>query len=272
VSFESRTTTPHTIYGGRLTVATRAPCTNGAEAASIEVDNGAVPHGALPAGAHELRARFEQSARDFELDLVFDLELEGGACARVPVVSQSLPMVPTKRFVLVASFDLAATPDLSGLRGLVHGTVGGGGWLGPVLLTGEAGVGSATCVASLCGRDAMGQFRSGLSIPGSVDVRYAVGSRNVGMLLGVFLVGARYSLATVNLPTIAEGERSFVTHSAHAVVSYGMGDAVRARSAGSSGWPSWKACCWSRRGRADAPQQHVGFSGGIGFRFLLPVM
>jgi hypothetical protein len=272
VVYQTRSIAPHTIYRGRLTVPTRAPCSGGEDAVSIEVDRGTVPPGTLPPGDHELRARFENSANDFVLDLVFDLELEDGTCARAPMVSQSVPMIAVKQFAFVGSIDITATPDLHGLRGLYGGKIGGGGWVGPMLLTAEAGLGSATCVEEVCGRDQQGKFRAGLSVPFSVDARYAFGASNMNRILRVFLVGARYTLATVSLPTLTEGDRDFVTHAAHGVLSLGIGDAVRGpfqrleRAAFMESFVSVGAVLAPGVSNAG-----VGFSGGFGVRFLLPI-
>src|SRR5262245_56533886 len=88
VVFQSESTAPLAIRQGWLTVATRAPCTGGAEAIEIVVDGGASQPGVLPAGAHELAVQFDHGLGDFTLDTVVDLALEGGACVRAPAVSQ----------------------------------------------------------------------------------------------------------------------------------------------------------------------------------------
>src|SRR5262245_7412234 len=106
IVYASRSTDAHQLPRAWMTVATRVPCSGGMEAASVVVDDGVGGPGALPPGAHQLRARFESEADDLALDLVMDVEVEGGGCLRAPVVSQSIPFVAPRRFVLTTSLDL----------------------------------------------------------------------------------------------------------------------------------------------------------------------
>src|SRR5438045_3515171 len=98
VVFRSDGPSAHTIRAGWLTVPTRAPCSGGQETSRVAVDG--VSGAALPAGTHEVTAAFEAGDAS-ELDLVVDLQLDDGACARAPAISQSIPMMASDRFAIV---------------------------------------------------------------------------------------------------------------------------------------------------------------------------
>jgi len=223
LAFESHSAAPHRVRRGWLTVATRDPCTGGADATGIVIDRGAVADGVLPPGSHELAVKFGNDLDDFSLDVVVDLEIDDGACMRVPAISQAVPLEAEKRLVAVAGFGLVANGDLSGLSSVVDASAGAGGWLGPALVTAQVGVGGSLCNEGTCGRDADGNLRSGLSIPVSIDARYPFGTATSGKMVGVGMLGARYAFVPVRLPAM-DGDRRFVVHAFQGVLSFAIGD------------------------------------------------
>jgi hypothetical protein len=222
--FESRSAVPHVVRRGWVTVATRDPCTGGADVASIAIDRGAVADGVLPAGSHELTVRFDDQLSDMSLDVVVDLEVDDGACLRVPAISQSVPLDAEKRLVVVSGFGLAGNPDVSGYRGTIDFHGGAGGWVGPALLTGQVGVGISLCNEGTCGREKDGSLRSGFTVPVAVDARFVFGTATVNRLFSVGLVGARYSFVPVRLPVSDGSERRFVAHAFQGVLAWGFNE------------------------------------------------
>jgi hypothetical protein len=269
--YASRSTAPHEIGHAWLTVATRVPCSGGLEAAAILIDDGLSVPGVLPFGAHEIRARFESSGDDLALDLVLDVEIERGGCLRAPAVSQSIPFVAPKRFVLVSSLDVGGNADLAGMRGTYGWRVGGGGWLGPVLVTAVVGIGGATCNEDICGRGSDNALRAGLALPAALDLRYSLGSSTVNRLTSVWMVGARYSVMPTRLPAL-DGERRFVVHGFQGVVGWAMTDAVRGPFLHRERMPLAEFAIpvgvyWS----PDAPTNHLVFAISLDLRFLIPL-
>ena len=92
--------------------------------------------------------------------------------------------------------------------------------MGPLLLTGQVGVGASLCNEATCGRDEDGNLNSGLSIPFTLDARYAFGTATVNKLVNIGLVGARYSFAPVSLPAMG-GDRHFAVHAFQGVLAWG---------------------------------------------------
>lgn len=226
LTFESRSTVPHSISYAWLTVPTRVPCSGGAEVDRITVDGDPTSAGSLSPGTHEIRARFDPADNDFLLDTVLDLQIENGGCIRAPAVSQVIPLVPLKRPLLLVSMNLDGTQNLSGLRAVVGLQAGGAVWLGPLLVAAQAGIASTTCHADDCGKNSEGMLRTGLAFPMTLDTRYKVGSVVRGRLFNVVSVGARYSFIPVSLPAL-EGERRLSVHGFHGVFSWAFADAVR---------------------------------------------
>jgi len=224
--FASNSVTPHALKRGWLTVATRDPCSGGAEVTSIAIDGGAVGDGVLPPGPHELAVRFDDDLNDYTLDVVMDLEIDNGACLRAPAISQVIPLVAERRFVAVSGMGLSANPDLAGFRGVFDFNAGGGGWLGPVLLTAQVGLGFSLCNEGTCGKDDMGSLKSGWTVPFSVDARYALGTASMNRVFSVGLIGARYAFVPVNLPAF-DGDRRFMVHEFQGVLGWGLGDNLR---------------------------------------------
>jgi len=272
VVFHSQSSAPLVLRQGWLTVATRAPCTGGAEAIEIVVDGGASPAGVVPAGTHELAVRFDHSLSDFTLDTVVDLALEGGACVRAPAVSQSIPLAARSHPLLTfgGTFDFNA--DLSGLHGIFAASGGAGGWFGPFLLSGEVALGAVMCNPGLCGRQPDGSLHSDFTGVASVDVRYVLGSGARFRMVNFVFVGARYAFALARLPAPG-GELRFGTHRAEAVLSWAFGEAPQGpfrhleRLA--------LAEIYVPAGVLLAPgapgDTHVTYTIGLGFRFLFPL-
>jgi len=271
VAYATRSIEPHQISHAWLTLPTDVPCTGGAEADRIIVDDGRGAPGALPRGTHEIRARFDTSVRDLTLDLVVDVEIEHGGCLRAPAVSQSLPMVAPRRFVLVTSLDGGGNADLGGIRGMFGLRLGGGGWLGPVLVTAVAGIGEATCADQTCGKGADNMSRSGLAIPAALDLRYSVGSSTNGPFTGVLLVGARSSIMSARVPAL-DGDRRFLLYGLQGVLGFAWSDAPQGPFLHRERTPLAEFAIpvgvyWS----PDTPTNHFAFALGLDVRFLVPL-
>jgi hypothetical protein len=269
--YASRSADPHEIGHAWLTVATRVPCSGGLEPEGIIIDGRHSAPGTLPPGTHEIRARFGPATDVLTLDLVLDLELENGGCLRAPTMSQSIPFVAPKRFVLVTSLDFAGNSDLAGLRATFGWRVGGGGWFGPVLVTAVAGIGSAICNEGTCGRGSDKNLRDGLAFPASLDVRYSLGDSTRNLLTSVLMVGARYSITPERLPAL-DGERRFVVHSFQGVLSWSITDGVRGPFHHKERMPLAEfafpvGVSWS----PEAPTNHLVFAAGLDLRFLVPL-
>jgi hypothetical protein len=152
------------------------------------------------------------------------MEVDAGACLRVPAISQSVPLEAEKRVVVVTGFGLVGNPDVSGFRGVIDFNGGAGGWVGPALLTGQIGAGFSLCNEGTCGRDRDGSLRSDFTVPLSVDARFVFGTATVNRLFNVGLVGARYSFVPVRLPVTDGSERRFVTHAFQGVLAWGFNE------------------------------------------------
>jgi hypothetical protein len=91
------------------------------------------------------------------------------------------------------------------------------------------------------------------------------------------LVGARYTVASATLPTLSDGDRRLVTHGAHAIVSWAIGDAVRGPFRRIERGPLMEAMlmvgAMLAPGAPEIPGggEKVGVSAGFGLRFLLPL-
>jgi hypothetical protein len=220
----SRSTLPHTLVRAWLTVPSRSPCAGGLEADALLVDGATAYAGTLTPGEHQIAVRFPDNAIDYTLDTVADLEIEGGLCLRAPVLSQSIPLVPERRPVLVIATGVIGNADLSGLRAVSSLEVGAGAWLGNLLVNGQVGVGVAICTPAVCGKTSDGGLNSGLAIPLAVEARYGFGGGIVGRLASAWFVGGRYVFEPVWLPALG-GERSFQVQTLEGVLSWGFGDA-----------------------------------------------
>jgi hypothetical protein len=271
IAYRAHADAPHVIRHAWLTVPTRAPCSGGAAADALDVDGRPSPTGELPAGDHDVRVKLDSNAEDFALDVVVDMEVDEGVCLRAPAVSQSLPMSAPRRLVAVGTMDLAGNSELSGLSAIYDAKVGLGAWLGPVLLTAEAGIGGATCKAQLCGREPDNSLRTGLAIPATLGVRVSPGAGIRNRVVSVAFVGARYAFASVGLPA-PEGDRRFATHALQGVVGWAIGDGTRGPFTHLERGPLYEMAfpigvVWA----PDAPAEKVAFAAAFELRFLLPL-
>jgi hypothetical protein len=221
----SQSTEPHALQRAWLTVPSRSPCEGGLEADALIVDEIASVGGELSPGRHQIAIRFREGAIDYTLDTVADLEIENGLCLRVPVLTQSVPLVAEKRPILVIANGLLGGPDLSGLEAVASLEVGAGAWLGDVLVNGQLGVGAGICVAAVCGKNSDGSLNDGLALPLALEARYPLGGVVVGKLTNAFYLGGRYTFEPVWLPTLA-GERSFQVQALQGILGWGFGDAL----------------------------------------------
>ena len=124
--------------------------------------------------------KFDDRLSEFTLDVVLDLTIDDGACVRAPILSQIVPLEAEKRIVVVTASNIDINSELRGLGSVFDLQLGIGGWLGPVLLTAQAGVGEALCTPGVCGKESDGSLRSGTAFPFSVDARYSLGTTVVG--------------------------------------------------------------------------------------------
>lgn len=219
----SKSNQSHTIVSGWLTEGTRAPCTGGVHVEDILIDGSSAASTRLLNGEHELRVIFKQLKHEFELNLVLDLQIDEGECARVPVVSQSIPNTAQKRLAVVVGMPIEGHGALSGSNGYVAGTVGAGGWLGSTLITGAVGVGGDICNKNTCGETSDGRTKRALALPSSLLAQYyPTFSSNAGFLVTPF-IGARYSFVPAWLNTL-DGKRQIGLHGLHAYIGWGIGD------------------------------------------------
>jgi hypothetical protein len=267
VVFRSEGPSAHTIRAAWLTVPTRAPCSGGQETSRVAVDG--VPGAALPAGTHEVTTAFEAGDAG-ELDLVVDLQLDDGTCARAPAISQSIPMVASHRFAIVLDSTLDGFKTLRGLHTAASIRLGAGVWLGRVLASASAGLGITACDVATCGTDQ--DRRNSLTLPVAADLRYGLPSFRAGRELLVPFVGARYTF----MPVRAEGlaaDRRFDLHGIHALFAVAAG-------------PQLGRGPFLRTERAsiidagltlgvvmdpDGPGRRVGLSAGLAFRMQSPL-
>ncbi len=264
----SRSTAPHTLLRAWLTVPARSPCAGGLEADALTVDDGRAPAGTLMPGTHTVALWFPEGSLNVTLDLVADLELEDGGCLRAPVVSQTIPLVPARRPVLVVSTGLVGNADLSGLRAVTSLEIGAGAWLGHVLVNAQAGVGAAICTAAVCGMDSQGQLHSGVAVPLALEARYAFGGGISGKLESAWFVGGRYAFEPVWLPAIG-GERALRVHTLEAMLGWGFGDAVPGPVRQiERAVPFELVVPLGIAVAPGAPDRRVAFTGGFAVRFL----
>jgi len=225
MTFESRTSAAHKIRHGWLTVATRDPCSGGAEVMDVIVDDGSGGPGALPPGTHELRVTFHDSLAEYSRDVVLDLAIDEDDCVRVPAVSQSIGFTSEKRVTPVVSSMLWGNNDVGGLRAVFGVQAGVAAWLGPVQVAAQIGVGEALCDASTCGKKQGGSLYGGLAIPLAVDARVPFASGVRHRIASVGAAGARYAFTSVGLPGL-DGDRRFGVHSFQGMLSWGFGDTL----------------------------------------------
>jgi hypothetical protein len=99
----------------------------------------------LPPGSHELAVRFQDRLDDLSLDGVVDLEIDDGGCLRVPGDQPERPSRGRKAVRRRERARVRVQPGHLGLRGIYDFHAGAGAWVGPLLLTGQVGVGASLC-------------------------------------------------------------------------------------------------------------------------------
>lgn len=273
-TLRSRSTSPHAIGHAWLTVATRDPCTDGAEADRLTVDGSSAHPLPLPAGEHELVARFDRAGGENTLDLVLDVRLdeEGDPrCVRTPVISQVIALEPAKRPFIAAAFALDAVTNLSGLQGAIGAQVGAAGWAGPILVTGLGGIASVNCAEAVCGKDDNKMLRSGWGVPFSLDARYPLRSFSGGLADSVLSVGVRYSYLYLQLPDPA-GKRRFDVHGAQVLLGWALTSRAPSPYRHAERGPSMEMTLpIGVMIDPDASSGAVKFALGVGWRFFFPL-
>lgn len=273
----SRSQTAHTIRAGWNTVATREPCSGGATATEIAVDPGRSPAGSastqLPPGEHEVRVSFRNPQGAFELDTVVDLELDDHGCARVPAVSQDVPMRAREGMVVLGGMDLAADVGSNRVLGAYVFTLGAGRWIGPALVTASAGVAGSTCNPDLCGRTSNGSARAGLAFPFSLETRSLLHMFDGPTdMANAVTLGARYSFMSVSLPTPGPDQR-FAVHGLQAVMGWWLlGVPHGPFPGGEHGAHMELSVPVGVLFDPSAPSRRFAATFGLGFRFVFPIL
>jgi hypothetical protein len=267
VVFHSDGPAAHIIRTGWLTVPTRAPCSGGQEINEVAIDG--VAGAALPAGRHEVTAAFDAGDAG-ELDLVVDLQLDEGDCARAPAISQSIPMVASSRFAVVVDTVLDGFKTLRGVHTSGSVRLGGGVWLGPVLASASAGLGITACEVATCGENQ--ERRNSATFPVAADLRYGLPSFRASRELMIPFVGARYTFMPVRADGLAR-DRRFDLHGFHALFALAAGPPL-----GRGPFLRTERTSMIDGGLTlgvvvdpDGPGRRVGFSGGLAFRIQSPL-
>jgi len=268
--FRSDSASGHTLREAWLTVAGRAPCTGGQIADGLKVDDG--EDFALPPGTHQVTVVFEGAPGD-GLDVVVDLRMEDGRCARAPAISQSIPLEASQRYTLLLDTTLDGYQTLRGLDDTVGFRLGGGIWLGRTLVTAAAGLGISECEVSTCGPSGNNAKKPSYGLAASADLRYALAP--YVFVDGPVLpsLGLRYSYTPVRVPALT-GERRFDLHGLHALLCLGIGPGRLQRG------PFRRAERTQNMEVAipvgvvldpDGPTRKVAFSAGLAFRIQMPL-
>ena len=221
----ARSSVPHVIERGYLTVATRAPCTGGAELTRIAIDGEPARSTTLPEGTHTLRIDSPDRLKGYTLDIVADFAMEDGTCARTPVLSQSIPMDPGRRVVVMLGAGALGNTTLAGIKASADFQLGAGASVGPMLLTAHFGVGTAQCVASLCGPGDDGKAKVATTVGGGLSAIGGLPLPGAAFRSSVVTLGARYSYFTTRLPELASGQDGprLNVHALQALVGWGIG-------------------------------------------------
>ena len=265
----SRTTVPHTLVQAWYTVPERIPCTGGQSAAGIRLDGNLDSVDRLPTGSHQLRVAFGQNTVAFEKDGVLDLELDGGTCVRTPVVSQVIAFTPLDRpWRLILSNTLNGASGLYGLDAIYGVSAGIGRWMGPFLVSAQAGAGIALCGTGTCGTTSSG---GSSTYPIDLDVRYAFRAARMGIMAFAPQIGVHYGYAPIALDAL-DGKHTFGAHYFQAVLAMDMADARRG--------PFYRLERNARYDFAlpigivatpDSPTRSVAFAIGMVIRYVLPL-
>jgi hypothetical protein len=265
---ELRVTAPtgQRIQRAFLTVPSRLPCQGGLEPLAITVDG--APGVDVPAGSHEVRARFEPD--DFSSDLVLDLDMKDGRCVRTAVYSTILPFEVASRTIVSMSLPVMANSTVRGFNGVVGVQVGVGRWFGRLRLLGEAGLGVGFCDKSTCGKDEQGQAKGGLAVPISAEATWRALQWSSGRGSHFGLLGLRYGYALVSLPAQGgDGDDRFGVHSAHLQLGWGWVERLKGGHHNLQNAESMELTI--PVGTVVTPGGQIGFSAGMSVRFLFPI-
>jgi hypothetical protein len=271
IAYRAHSESARAIRHAWLTVPSRQPCTGGSAATSVVVDGRPSADGSLPPSDHQLAIRLDPNPNDFALDLVVDVETDDGRCLRAPAVSQSIPLAPRRRPLAIATIEVGGNSQLSGLRSIYGFKLGLGGWLGPVLVSAEAGIGGSNCDADLCGRRSDDSLKSGLAIPAALSARVSPFATRKNRVVALAFLGARYAFTGVGLPTM-DGDRRFATHAFQGVLSWALGDGVPGPFTHPERGPLAEfALPFGLIWAPGAPGDKVAFAAAMELRFLLPM-
>ena len=218
----ARSTVPHTIERGYLTVATRAPCTGGAELTRITIDGEPVGSRLLPPGAHTIHIESPDRMKGYTLDIVADLAMTDGTCTRVPVISQSIPLDAVPRVVLVVGVGAQGNTTVAGVKASADVQLGAGATVGPLLLTAHFGVGTAQCVAALCGPGDNGNAKVSAAYGGALTATRGIALPGTALQGSLLTLGARYSFLTTRLDTPEPSPR-LDFHALQALLGWAIG-------------------------------------------------
>ena len=222
IVFTVHSDVPHAIDHGYLTVATRAPCSGGADLTRISIDGQPAGARLLPVGTHTLRVASPDRMKGYTLDIVADFAMADGTCARVPVLSQSIPLDPEPRVVLLLGAGALGNTTLAGVKASADFQLGAGATIGPILVTGHFGVGTVQCVASLCGPGDGGKAVTAPSYGGALTANGGIPLPGTALQGSVLTLGARYSFSTTRLPAM-DPSRRLDFHALQALIGWGMG-------------------------------------------------
>lgn len=264
----ARSSAPHVIERGYLTVPTRAPCTGGADMTSIAIDGQPAKDGVLPAGTHTLRIESADRMNGYTLDIVADIVMTDGTCARTPVLSQSIPLNAEPRVVLVAGVGALGNTTLAGVKASADFQIGAGGTVGPVLVTAHFGVGTAQCVASLCGPGDDGKAKVATALGGALTAIRGFPLPGEALRGSLLTLGARYSFFTVRLPALAASQRVDF-HSVQALIGWGVGAGLPERIRGRGMTPVIDFAFPIGVMAEQSALSQVAFVGGVELRMLL---
>jgi len=267
IVFTARATAPHAIDHGYLTVATRAPCAGGADLSRISIDGAPAGERLLPAGTHTVRVESPDRMNGYTLDIVADFAMADGTCARVPVLSQSIPLDPEPRVVLMLGAGALGNTTLAGVKASADFQIGGGTTVGPILVTAHFGVGTAQCVASLCGPGDAGKARTAMS-GGALTAMGGVPFSGTALQGSILTLGGRYTFSTTRLPTTEPTPR-LDFHALQALIGWGIGVGFKGPFRRRGMTPVIEFAVPVGVMAEQSALSHVAFVGGIEARFLI---
>jgi len=220
IALQSRSSTPHVIQRGFLTVPTRSPCSGGAEITAFTIDGQTAE--ILSPGTHSVKALFQDQLNGYTMDVVIDVEMVDGACVRAPVLSQVIPFAPVRRLVLVVGGGADGNTALAGVKASADFHLGVGTIWRSVLLTGQVGAGTAQCVSAVCGPGDGDKARIGPALVGSLAAIRAFPLPGGAWRGSMLTAGARYSFMATRLPAL-DGNQRLEFHRLQALVGWALG-------------------------------------------------